>query len=109
MHDRAYVEELKSLLPRGEQVLCAPISRDGTARLWIEGQPDEDSLTRLITYIEFMRRAWCSPKAEEPKSLDPDSSRPTPEEVGGVLESDCTPYRATSRIFSTARMESKPE
>ena len=81
---RAYVEELKSLLPRGEQVLCAPISRDGTARLWIEGQPDEDSLTRLITYLEFTRTAW-TPEAERPKTLgDSDLSRPTTEAVGGV-------------------------
>jgi hypothetical protein len=55
---RQWVIELQALLPMGEQVLCASLSREASARLWIEGPITYDSLTRLLKFIEFMREAW---------------------------------------------------
>ena len=55
---RALVDELRGLLPQGKQVMNAPLDRDTTARLWIEGESTSDGLDRLIRYIQFMKEAW---------------------------------------------------
>jgi hypothetical protein len=67
---RRLVDELRSLLPQGKQVLCAPLDRETTARLWIDGPSTDAGLDRLITYVTFMRKAWFEP---EEKATDGES------------------------------------
>lgn len=71
---RRLVEELRSLLPKGKQVLLASLERNSEARVWIDGPITTAALTRLITLIEFMREAWGeddppAPTEEAPERL----------------------------------------
>lgn len=68
---RAYTDELRALLPQGKQVLCASLSRDSMARLWIEGEITYESLERLLTFIRFMQEAWTSDIVAEKKIAEP--------------------------------------
>lgn len=55
---RQWVVDLQSLLPEGKEVLRSTITREATARVWIDGEITHAGLTRLIQFIEFMREAW---------------------------------------------------
>lgn len=74
---RLLVDDLRRLLPRGKQVLSAPIDRDVTARLWIDGEATAVGLDRLVTYIEFMKKAW-HPETAESQAIEVEL--PTPPE-----------------------------
>lgn len=55
---RAYVEDLRSQLPRGKQVMACSIERGASAQVWIDGDVTFKGLERLITMIRFMQEAW---------------------------------------------------
>lgn len=63
---RAYVEELRTQLPRGKQVMVATIERGASAQVWIDGDITFKGLERLITMIRFMQEAWTEEVAVEP-------------------------------------------
>jgi hypothetical protein len=91
---RQWVIELQALLPIGEQVLRASLSREASARVWIEGPITCDGLARLIKFIEFMREAWTE-EAERPKQESCDPSRSITEAIENALpehlETQATP------------------
>lgn len=76
---RTYVEELRSQLPRGKQVMVVSLERSTDAQLWIEGEITFKGLSRLITFIEFMREAWTNDEPiPEPETKETDDAIPHP-------------------------------
>lgn len=67
---RAYVEDLRSQLPRGKQVMVCSIERGASAQVWVDGNITFKGLDRLITMIRFMQEAWTEEMQDEPPKLE---------------------------------------
>jgi len=72
---RAYVEDLRSQLPRGKQVMVCTLERETSAQVWIQGDITFKGLDRLITLIRFMQEAWANDVAAEAQHVDEAASQ----------------------------------
>lgn len=85
---RALVEDLRSQLPRGRQVMVSTLERDTSAQVWIDGNITFKGLGRLIILIQFMQEAWTEDqKADAATERLTASNTPSTQVAGELSES----------------------